>query len=70
MHAKEKQYRDSHKEQVYERVKTYTEEHREELNEKRKLKVTCECGAVIRHDYMTVHKRSTKHLDFINNIDS
>ena len=66
MHANDKKYRDSHKEQIYERTKRYTEEHREELNEKRKLKITCECGAVVRHDYMVVHKRSTKHLDFLN----
>ena len=70
MHAKEKQYRDSHKEQIYERNKIYTELHKKEINERHKIKVTCECGAVIRHDYMTVHKMSIKHLDFINNIDS
>ena len=70
LHANEKKYRDSHKEQIYERIKKYAEANKDEINEKRKSKVTCECGAVVRHDYMVVHKRSIKHLDFINNIDS
>ena len=67
MHEKEKRYRDTHKEQVYERIKKYTELHKDEINEKHKIKVTCECGAQVRRDYLATHKRSIKHIEFLKN---
>ena len=67
MHEKEKRYRDTHKEQVYERTKKYTELHKDEINEKHKIKVTCECGAQVRRDYLATHKRSIKHIEFLKN---
>ena len=63
----QKQYRETHKEQVYERIKKYTELHKDEINEKHKIKVTCECGAQVRRDYLATHKRSIKHIEFLKN---
>ena len=36
----------------------------------RKVKVTCECGSICRKDGLREHKKTKKHIDFINNQNS
>ena len=60
MQEREKRYRETHKEQIYEKNKKYTAIHKDEINEKHKIKTICECGAQIRLDYMTKHKKIYK----------
>lgn len=43
--------------------KQYRINHREELNEKKKEKVTCECGCVVSKRNLSQHKTSKKHLN-------
>jgi hypothetical protein len=44
------------------RGKKYYEEHKEELKEK----ITCECGSIIRTDYIHKHIKRKKHIDYIS----
>ena len=63
---KNKEYREIHKEEIKQKSKEYRKTHKEKINEERKETMTCECGSVVRKDGMRNHKKSKKHLDFIN----
>ena len=44
------------------------ETNREEILEKHKVKITCECGTIIRKCAKARHKRSMKHINLMNTI--
>jgi len=44
----------------------YREKNKEIINEKRKEKITCECGKVFRKDGKAEHERTIFHQQFIN----
>ena len=58
-----KKYREDNKEIIKEKRKKYCEDNKEKMKEKYK----CECGSEIRKDSKRKHKRSIKHISFINN---
>lgn len=45
--------------------KEYRKKNRAIMKEKRREKITCECGSVITKDHLARHKRTKKHQDFI-----
>tara|TARA_R110002096_G_scaffold86430_1_gene198866 strand:- start:8 stop:586 length:579 start_codon:yes stop_codon:yes gene_type:complete len=65
-----KEYREINKDKVREHKKEYYEANKEKINEKLKEKITCECGCIVRKNGLPRHKRSPKHIDFINNISN
>ena len=67
---KGKIYREINKEIISERMKKIYEANKEITSEKRKEKVTCECGSICRKDGLREHKKTIKHIDFINNQNS
>ena len=58
---KRKEYNEIHREELKEKCKIYNESHREQINRRRGEKITCECGAIVRRDYLTQHQKSEKH---------
>ena len=62
----DKEYRENNKE----KIKEYREHNKEKIKEYKKeynsKKVTCECGCEVRRDWLSKHKRSIKHTNFIN----
>jgi predicted GIY-YIG superfamily endonuclease len=44
--------------------KQYRKDNKEELNEKRKIKITCECGSTVRKYDIMRHKKSIKHINY------
>jgi len=52
---------------VNEFMHEYNMKNKEKIEEKRKVKVTCECGSICRKDGLREHKKTKKHIDFINN---
>ena len=62
---KRKEYNETHREELKEKCKRYNELHREQINKRRGEKVVCECGAAIRRDYLSEHKKSIKHKENI-----
>ena len=48
--------------------KEYYETNKEEIRDKAKVKVSCECGAIVRKSDITRHYKSKKHINFINTI--
>ena len=62
---KRKEYNETHRKELKEKCKSYNEQHREQINKRRGEKVVCECGAVIRRDYLSEHKKPIKHKENI-----
>ena len=56
-----KEWKEENKEKIKERKIKYYEDNKEEILEKMKEKVECECGSVVRKDYLLKHKRTQKH---------
>jgi hypothetical protein len=63
-----KVYRKEHKEIIAEQCKVYYDANKEAILEKRKKKITCECGAVIRINDMLRHCKSQKHQKYLNKL--
>ena len=65
-----KEYYEDNKEKIKEQQKEYYENNKEKIKQQMKeyyeKKVICECGCEVRRDYLTKHKRTTKHINFIN----
>ena len=62
----QKEYRQEHKEEIAEYNKQYHQENKEERNKKATEKIKCECGAEIIRAYLAAHRKTKKHLDFLN----
>ena len=58
-------WNEDNKETIKEVSKKYYENHKETIKEKIEKKITCECGSIIRHDSMSKHKKSIKHLNYL-----
>ena len=62
-----KEYRETYKEIINEKKKTFRKMHAEEIKEYKKIQVTCICGACIKKGNLWEHKKSKKHLEFLEN---
>ena len=64
-----KEYYEKNKEQIAERKKEYVKKNKEQIAERKKaynkIKVTCECGCIIRKGDLARHKKSNKHLELM-----
>jgi len=63
-----KQYREANKEKISEKNKQYRESNKEKISEKGKIKMTCECGSTFRKSEISRHRKTIKHINYINNI--
>ena len=61
-----KKYTKENRETILKKKKKYHEENKKEISDKRKVKITCECGSVVRKAEISRHKKSKKHQDFIS----
>ena len=59
----DKKYRETHKKEISERQQKYYENN----IEKKKEKVTCECGCILSRHALTEHRKTPKHLKLVNN---
>ena len=79
INEKQKKYYEEHKEERNEYAKKYRENNKEKISEKKKKyyennkelnkKITCECGAIVRKDYIAKHRKTKKHISFFNNTE-
>ena len=63
-----KQYYKQKSEQVKLKSKELYDNKKEEINKKRSMKMTCECGAIVRCGGIWQHKKSIIHQDYINSL--
>ena len=64
-----KQYNDQHKNEIKEYNKQYREINKNKISEKNKQKVTCECGCDIVKRCLARHRRSKKHINFMEKLN-
>jgi len=57
----EKKYRDANRERIREYHKEYKRKYYDANKERLRQKITCKCGATIRKDHLSQHKRTMKH---------
>ena len=66
----QKEYLENNKERIKEYSKEYRENNKDKTNkynrEWGKMKITCECGSIITKNTKHKHKRSKKHIKFLN----
>lgn len=62
---KKKEYYNDNKIELVKKQKQYYEANKNEILEKEKIKITCECNSIVRKSDIARHKKSKKHLAFI-----
>ena len=64
-----KEYNKDNKEKIAEQKKEYyennIEKRKEQMKAYGKVKITCDCGCIIRKDVLARHKKSNKHLELM-----
>ncbi len=60
---KRKEYYQANKETIAEKAKSYSRTHKEIIEAKVGEKIPCECGMLIRRDWLSRHRTSLQHLD-------
>jgi len=63
-----KQWRENNKEKKQKQDKEYRKKNKKEISEKRKQKVECPCGSIVRKDYLSIHKRTQKHQNYLKKL--
>lgn len=63
------EYHETNREQKKERDKEYREQNREKISEKKKEKIECECGSNIRKSDLARHRKTKKHLEYLETIE-
>tara|TARA_R110002020_G_scaffold187652_2_gene386132 strand:- start:63 stop:731 length:669 start_codon:yes stop_codon:yes gene_type:complete len=53
------------KKERYENNKKFYQLNKEEINKKKKERITCECGSIIRKSDISRHRKSIKHIKFL-----
>jgi len=60
-----KKYYDKNKEKISKRSNEYYQNNKDIINEQRKEKITCECGSIVRKGLIARHRKSLKHIAYI-----
>ena len=61
-------YRQENKDIILSKAKEYFQKNKEKISQNVSQKVDCECGSCIRKGDILKHKRTQKHITFINSI--
>ena len=61
-----KTYHDNHKEANIERAKRYYLENKSKVQERKRQTTTCDCGSVVKKYNMSVHLKTLKHQQYLN----
>lgn len=72
-----KKHYEENKEKIIMRSRKFYEENKDIIHQKQKIyreknklyeKITCECGAIVSKGYLTEHKKTKKHINYINSL--
>ena len=64
-----KEHYHDNKGELLEKQKQYRKNNKEKISEKRKVKISCNCGSVFRKSDKARHCQSLKHQNYINSIN-
>jgi Uri superfamily endonuclease len=62
-----KEYYQNNKEKLLEQIKEYYQNNKKEILEKKTQKITCECGCITVKPHLNRHKKTQKHINWVNN---
>ena len=65
----DKEYREENREHIKEQQKQYREDHKDEINEKQRMKYLCECGAEVSKGNLPKHRKTQKHLKYLEQLN-
>ena len=65
-----KEYYQSNKEKIKAWGFNYREKNADKIKERRRQKITCECGSEVSRDHLARHKKSKKHQKYLENKNS
>jgi len=70
-HYKEyrKEYHQLNKEKINKRIAEHYQLNKEKILQNKKEKIKCDCGAVVNKSNLSSHKKTKKHLNYINSIN-
>lgn len=64
-----KEYREQRKEKYQEYQKDYNKEYKEKNKERLQQKITCECGSVYSYRNKAQHKKTKKHMAYVESLE-
>ena len=67
INEKYKEWYNDNKEVIKQRQKEYRQKNKYVISEKNKIKMTCDCGTVVRKSDFARHKKTKKHIEYLNN---
>lgn len=67
---RKKKYHEANKEKIAQRKKEYREANKEKIKDRQAEKITCGCGSVIARGGLARHKKSKKHIEYLESIKS
>ena len=65
-----KDYYEKNKEIISKKGKEYREKNKKKIKERESQKVQCECGSIVSRGNMWGHKKTKKHILYINSINN
>ena len=65
----QQEYYETNRKQLLEYKKKYDEANKEKISERRKEKVLCECGSNLRKSDLAKHRKTKKHLEYLESIE-
>lgn len=70
VYKKNKKYSDKNKDKIAKYKQEHYENNKDKINEQRKEKITCECGSIVRKQHIARHRKTLKHIAYIqkNNV--
>ena len=66
---KAKEYYQDNKEKMKEKNKNYYQDNKKRISERYKVKMTCECGSIVRKSDIAKHRHTLKHKKYMDNIN-
>lgn len=65
-----KEWRNNNKEIIQQKLSEYYEKNKDIINEKRKEKITCECGSILNKTSLIQHKKSQRHIGLMEQLNN
>lgn len=65
---KQKEYREKNRDKIEKYYEEYYEQNKDKILKKQQEKITCECGSILSKNHLSRHKRSQKHIKYVNSL--
>ena len=66
----EQEWKETNKDRLDEYHQEYYQANKEQISEKNKEKIICECGSIVIKRCLLIHRKSKKHLKYLDNLNN